>query len=208
MPLQNFSLAVWSPARFTFASLQRLRLVITIIMSTQFYYKGVKMKKYLLVILASMLVFNCAGPTPQGYPYSEASGQFEYEDVVTVDSIPSNEIYNSFKKWVAQNYNSSKDVIQLDDDQNNHMIIRGKFNTDLFGKSGWYDHTINLYAKDGRYKYNIIVSSYYSVGSGTMGFNSVGFKETIFEDVDNKVQNTIKGLEKSITSKSVQDSNW
>ena len=54
--------------------------------------------------------------------------------------------------------------------------------TNILHKKGWYPHTINIETKDNRFKYVITVSSYYSIGTGEMRFNSksMGFKSTIF----------------------------
>ena len=172
--------------------------------------KKIKTIKFITIAI-SLFILSCATTVPKGYPFNEISGIFTYEDVVTIDGKNSDELYVAIKKWIALNYNSANNVIQLDDKENHTLIVKGNFQTSLFGKKGWYSHTINIVTRDNRFKYIITVSSYYSVGSGDMNFNSkaMGFKNTIFKDVDNNVKTTITRLTQFVSKQnSSTDEEW
>ena len=151
--------------------------------------------KKVLVLIIILPIISCA-TAPTGYPFDEISGNFTYEDVIPVDDKDSDELHSTIINWISLSYNSAEDVIKLDDKTNHIIIVAGNFGTNLFGKKGWYPHTIKIESRDNRFKYTIVVTSYFSIGSGDMKFNStsMGFKDTIFKDVDANVKATIESL--------------
>jgi len=173
------------------------------------------MKKTILaiisVILISMFLTNCGTSIPSGYPYDNTTGNLKYEGVIIIDSINASELFSLINEWVALNYKSAQDVIQLNDNVNHVIILKGNYQTNLFGKQGWYRHTINIRTRDGRFKYIIEVSSYYSSGSGELSLNSssMGFKGTIFADIDEKVKTTINSLTNLSINKEInKEDDW
>jgi hypothetical protein len=77
----------------------------------------------------------------------------------------------SAKEWFSKVFNSSKAVIDLDDNINFKVIGKGQtsfvFKNTLGGEPGGYIHyTITIMAKEGRYKY--IVTDIYHEGGGKL----------------------------------------
>ena len=118
------------------------------------------MKKGLFVLVITFVLLlgfsGCATTIPTGYPFDEISGNFTYEDVIPVEDKDSDELHSAIFDWVNLSYNSPEKVIKLDDKKNHIIIVAGNFGTDLFGKKGWYPHTIKIESRDNRFKYIII----------------------------------------------------
>ncbi|MDR4892231.1 MULTISPECIES: DUF4468 domain-containing protein [unclassified Chryseobacterium] len=92
------------------------------------------------------------------------SGQeLKYEEVVSVDpAISKVELYNRARTWVANNFKSEKDAVVIDDKDTGEVTGNGtiRYDPEVFylGYScakGYINYKINLYVKDGRYKYSI-----------------------------------------------------
>lgn len=100
------------------------------------------------------------------------NGKVTYTGIVTVDSINKIKLYNNVKKWFIEQYRSAKDVIQLDDKENGEVIGKGFFETnwqytfvDERKVNVW--HTVKIYLKDNKFKYEItnFTLKYYVEGS-------------------------------------------
>lgn len=91
------------------------------------------------------------------------SQELKYEEVVTVDStITKEELYNRARSWYADNYKSEKDVMSIDDKSLGEISGNGAIRYEprglYFGALcavGYISYKINIYVKDGRYKYNL-----------------------------------------------------
>lgn len=100
-----------------------------------------------------------------------------YTEVVSVDtSINKQELYSRAREWFAKAYNSSQNVIQMDDKENGKIV--GKALTQVYHKalgsnypSGHINYTISIYLKDGRYKYE--VTNFYHTGQLISGGNRI-----------------------------------
>jgi hypothetical protein len=117
--------------------------------------------KYLIgfLLLASIHAFG-QKETPK-LPIDEDTKRITYSDVIMVDSsVTKNELFSRAREWFAKTYNSSTDVVQMEDKENGKLV--GKALTQVYHKamgsnypSGHINYTISLYFKDGRYKYEI-----------------------------------------------------
>lgn len=100
----------------------------------------------LLSILCSLLFF---------------SQEFEFGDVVKVDStVTKDELFNRARTWIGKTYNNEKFVIATEDRDNGEISGNGVMNYNpgrlFFGRDvvkGEVDYKINIFVKDGRYKY-------------------------------------------------------
>jgi hypothetical protein len=54
-------------------------------------------------------------------------GKVTYSDVVQIQGVSKDEMYKRVKLWFIETYNSSKDVIQLDDKDHGEIIGKGCF---------------------------------------------------------------------------------
>ncbi len=94
--------------------------------------------------------------------FPEVNGVVDYTDVVILDSsVKKNELFNRAKAWFIQYYKSANDVIQMQDKDAGIIIGKGVFEfgfnpSTLSDRTTIYvSHTIKIYVKDGKYKYEI-----------------------------------------------------
>lgn len=84
-----------------------------------------------------------------------------YTNVVLVDSVTSIELYNRAKLWFATMYNSSNDVLQMDNKEEGLLVGKAimNYSPKVFSGSeqttGSIRYMIKIFVKDGRYKYEI-----------------------------------------------------
>ncbi len=92
---------------------------------------------------------------------SEGNG---FTSVSEAEGMSKSDIYQKAKEWVALNYNSAKNVIQLDTE--NKIIIKGAGKVN----SVQCNHTFTISIKDGKFKsdyvYNSIQTDGYSLPNG------------------------------------------
>jgi len=88
-------------------------------------------------------------------------GEFTFVDT---HNKPANESFSLVNEWVAQNYNNSKEVIQLNDYESNTIIIKGitKSPVMLSSVNVWY--TLTIKTKDEKIQYKFVT------GQTTQGF--------------------------------------
>lgn len=84
-----------------------------------------------------------------------------YTEVVQVDSVSKDELYNRAKLWLANTYVNSKAVLQIDNKEEGQIICKALmiYTPKIFSGSeqtkGTIRYTFKIYLKDGRYKYEI-----------------------------------------------------
>jgi hypothetical protein len=83
-------------------------------------------------------------------PVDEQTGQIIYRKIQNVEGVGSDELFARAKYWVANNYVSANDVIQLDDPKNGILVVKGNIPTEEF--DGRVNHTLEIGCKNGKYK--------------------------------------------------------
>lgn len=133
-----------------------------------------------------------------------------YSEVVQSPNNSSNQIYLNINEWFAKTYNSSNNVIQLNDKESGKIIGKGGFTISPIHKWGniktpqtfFVNYTLTIQIRDGKYKYefsNITVrvtqenapfsiETYYNIN-----------KEKLREEVAKSIKNE-KQLEKLVES--------
>jgi len=87
------------------------------------------------------------------------SGEVSFHEVIQVENASASELYTNARQWVAQNYRSAQDVLQMDDSEANILI--GKANVKItsdYGISSQEErlfYTFNIQCRDGRYRVEI-----------------------------------------------------
>ncbi len=87
----------------------------------------------------------------------------KWEEVVTVDSTANKtELFNRARRWFSNTFKSEKDVISITDKESGEISGNAvvKYKSDRFYVgvvcvNGYVNFKINVYVKDGRYKYVI-----------------------------------------------------
>lgn len=147
----------------------------------------------------------------QEIPIDPETGNYKYEEVVEIDGFSQGYLYLKALEWIALNYNSANDVIQLKDKESGKIIAKGIFKIKYFSRNPSINHTIMIYTKDGRYKY-VVTSLSYSDNKGD-SFQLEDFprswagKKKLYKRVDFVIQELIENLKQYI-SKTDDDINW
>lgn len=143
--------------------------------------------------------------------FTVVDGMITYSNVIPVDSAKKDVLYARAKKWFANNYRSSKDVIQLDDNINGEIIGKGTFTIQFFTRSPFIDHTIAVSVKDGKYKYTINHFIFEGADANNRrqpieSFpNNWAGKKKFYTRIDEEVKLTIASLQKAMTTNEKAD---
>ncbi|MCY0967892.1 DUF4468 domain-containing protein [Chryseobacterium wangxinyae] len=109
------------------------------------------------------------------------SQDFQFEEVVKVDStVTKDELFNRARTWFGKTYNNEKFVIATEDRQNGELSGNGSMNYKTgklyFGVGavmGDVDYKINIFVKDGRYKY--LFHSFRHEGTNVGGGTAISY---------------------------------
>lgn len=93
----------------------------------------------------------------QPFRYND-KGEIEYQEVVALDSLSKEAIYNRAKRMFVTLFKDSRNVLELDDKESGSLIGNG--NTDVYYHTGYLNvnahatfwFTIEIDIKDGRYR--------------------------------------------------------
>lgn len=102
-----------------------------------------------------------------------------YTEVVQVDSVSKDQLFNRAKNWFTTAYNSSSDVLQIVDKENGQLVGKAlfKFVPISLNSSdrvkGNIKYTIKVLVKEGRYKYEI--SDFIHQPNGNSSYGNIDF---------------------------------
>jgi len=105
-----------------------------------------------------------------------------YYEVITLDSLSKKQIHNKAKEWIALNYKSANDVVQLD--TNDKIIVKGVFNSIQYN----YHHSLIMSFKDNGYRVELVLNTIQADGYSIVIDVENGYlttsKEKIYELYD------------------------
>lgn len=149
-------------------------------------------------------------------PYENLS--VRYKGVIEAPGLSATDIYNRAKRWVAQNYRSSKDVIQLDNKEAGEIMVKGyayiDFTQPLYSNTWRSYHILLIQVKDGKYKYEMTIPSITTTSdmsdenTPTYYVRHLSAKNTkkMLTALDQTSRATLQSLENSV--KASQIDNW
>jgi len=136
------------------------------------------MKKFIILILV-LITINAKlfGQVP-----------LSYSEVIQVNDVSKNELFDRAKLWFAISFKSSNSVLQIENKEEGELVGKGffKYYSNIWSvkhvTEGPIRFTIKIYIKDGRYKYEIndFIHDPYPVTTPG-GALSVGFITTSVE---------------------------
>ncbi|KPH13513.1 DUF4468 domain-containing protein [Chryseobacterium sp. ERMR1:04] len=159
----------------------------------------------------------------------------KYTEVIkTLDSTkPAKVLYAAAKIWFTQTFKNPKEVIILEDADNNILVGRGsmKYSSKVFmgsgAREGWISFDITIACKDGRYKYDftnfihegntvslgiITNEEMLSTLTGMLAGGPKGYKikvtNEIREIISNKVNSEIEDLKKTMNKPIISKEEW
>src|SRR5258708_6037170 len=121
------------------------------------------MKYVLFILLASPVI-----------AFSQKDSIVTYIGVVKIDSASKSDLYNAARQWFNYTFKDSKSVLQIQDKDAGQLsgkaASRGFFSSKVFGVSKKYpasfEFSIDIWVKDGKYKYQIFNIDNYQTGKG------------------------------------------
>lgn len=149
------------------------------------------MKNALFIIVALLITSTTFA---QQITVSPETNKCFVEQVIEVPDATADVLFTKAVEWISLNYNSAQHVIQYAD--NNKVILKGGFSTNMFMKSGSLKHTLVLQFKDGRFKYNYTDFIYSTIETGEMAFESkkMGFKKKIYGATEKNILASITSM--------------
>jgi hypothetical protein len=160
------------------------------------------MKNILLIIICLVTIITNA----QTINKNVETDNYDSQGIVELNDFSKDKIYKKSLEWIALNYKSAEDVIQLRDEEQGKIIAKGNFISKRFGKKGWIRHTLVLDFKEGKFRYTYSDLAYYSPGSGEMKFESKMIsKKKIIADTENDIKRSIQSLTNYIKNSSKKD---
>jgi len=138
----------------------------------------------------------------------DADGQPTYQITKTVEGISKDELFKRARKWFAKTYNSSKDVLQVNDPSTGELIGKGIMATKAkINRINWnndVDHTLAVEVKDGRYR---ITLNGLRLGNARLTDYKLPYIATtrnhytaLYSAVDQKCLDIITSLEKALAT--------
>lgn len=136
------------------------------------------MKKVFIVLMMALLSLGIQAQEP-----------LVFEQVITKEGKTAGELYSLIKRWVATNYKSAKNVIQLDT-QDKEIMLKPKIDFQeksltWAAASGYIDYTVDFLIKDDRFK--VIIGPFSHVSThykwGKEWSNGVIYKEEITDEL-------------------------
>ncbi len=116
-----------------------------------------------------------------------------FETVINKEGQTTEDLYNLIKRWIAHNYNSAKDVIQLDN-PNKELTLKAKINYEeknmtWAAASGYIDYTVDFLIKDNKFKVIIGPFSHTSthIKWGKEWSNGLLYKDELTDELFEKI---------------------
>jgi len=118
------------------------------------------MKKLLFFLITILALFFNANA--QEYPCNEY-GEIEFTEVIVNSELPQNILHSNAKTWAAKIFGDYKRSVQLEDNDNFKLIVKGASEVPYISKSAKgmiqtmykINYTITIESREGRYKYLI-----------------------------------------------------
>lgn len=148
----------------------------------------------------------------QQLPIDQKTNLFRYQEVVTIDSVSSDELYSRAKAWIATFYKSANDVIQLDDQNTGRLIVKGNFGIIYYMSNAWVNHTLTIEMKDGRYRY-ILTDFIFDNGQWSAPIEDkkkfFGQRKKLYNQVSKQAEASIAEMKEAMKKASpTADDNW
>lgn len=96
-----------------------------------------------------------------------------YQGVVNINNKSASDLYAHIKLWIAENFRSANDVIQLDDKENGVLVVKGNIPITMKTLVGMYTYSMHtnfkFETKENRFRYTADVVSVVDPNAPTAG---------------------------------------
>lgn len=139
----------------------------------------------------------------------------KYQGVISLEGKSSYDIYKNIKLWIADNFKSANDVIQMDDNESGIIVVKGIIPISLKTMVGAYTYSMytsfKFEIKDGKFRYTAEVASIVdpkaptsgdlvtSINNKPDGKYQVAAKNNITTTINNCIESLVASLKKADT---------
>lgn len=107
--------------------------------------------KNLLQILAVI----CSISAFSQMPIDTVSNKYQYREVVTVNGVTKDQLFDKARQWFVSNYKDASEVLQVQDKESGTLVGKGLFTVNFQGGQRKVFHTVSIDCKDGKYRVTI-----------------------------------------------------
>lgn len=159
----------------------------------------------LILVLIFFTFTNCITTSGSLNLPKNDQGQYQYRGIVEVSNKSQIDLYDQAKEWVALNFRSAQDVIQLDDRENGHLIAKGNFQIYYKMWNRHVHHTMIIETKDGRYRYTIKDFVFQTADRPRIPLEQSTLGSEFGKKLDSTVKSTLSSLEDKLKG---QEEEW
>lgn len=175
--------------------------------------------RYALLLLASLLTTAvCYGQKNfieneklNGVLPLSSDGSVTYQVIDSVPGATKDQLFRRARKWFTTNYNSAKDVLQVNDIDAGELIGKGIFDIKSPIKNVWVypkiGHTITVEIKEARYRITVgglVVNQESAVQNYKLPFigTTKNHYTQFYQSIDQKVRQTLESIHNALTKSS------
>ena len=153
------------------------------------------------LILVSTLSFGQTALNLFEVKILKENGSYKYSQIFSVEKRASH-IYEKANVWIAENYASANDVIQLNTPKK--IICKGNFALNNF-KGGIAKHMLTIDIKENKYRLSVTNLIYYDSGAGNVAFEKMMFQKSIIKKAEKELSQIVKSLYEDIDNEETDD---
>lgn len=138
----------------------------------------------------------------------EKTGKYACSGVVQIDSVSKDRLFAKTMEWIALNYKSANDVIQLSNKEDGKIICKGNFKTMVLLTSGYIGHTLTLDFKDGKFRYQYTNFAFVTPGNELHFESAMAARKKTISNTEEYIRDSIRSLTNYIKSGKSDDDGW
>lgn len=133
-------------------------------------------------------------------------GKVIYEEIDSMPNVSKGELYSKSKIWFVNTFNSSKDVLQLEDKDNGQLIGKGNFDylyTVVLTSATWVcNFTVQIDCRDNKARIKVYDISSHSAGEATAEYYNKHHANKHIKAIDNGIKGLLASYKSSLNKKS------
>lgn len=168
------------------------------------------MKKLLLSMAMAVATLTVSA---QSIEMDATTGKYKLQAVEEVNpELTQDQLFAKAKQWIALNYKSANDVIQLDDKEEGKIICKGNFALkQSLLLTGRIAHTLVLDFKDGKFRYNFTDFVHISPDNNTYAYEkkwAKGMRTKANAEIEQKATAAMASLKEYVSGGAASDQDW
>ncbi len=148
-------------------------------------------------------------------PFDPSTGKITYTEVIQVEGLSRDALYDAARSWIALNFKSAQHVLQMDDKASGKLICKGNFviyTGNFMPTEHRISFSLTIRVKEGRYKY---ILTDFTSKAGVYDWGPLEdhkkriMAQSMYPRTHSKASAFMASLKKHMSSATVQeDDNW